>query len=420
MPYAARASCPRVATDMESIGLLLSRYGYLMVFLAGLAEALPFLGWLVPGQAIIILAGAAAAAGLLDLRLIILVSIPAGIVGDAIGFYVGRRYGRAFLERYGPRFRIGPRHLERSDRLFAKYGPFALVLARFSFLTRAVGPILAGMARMRQRVFWPINVLGAVLWSVSYAVLGYFFGVGFLYVQGTIGRILAFTLLGVVGIYAFYRVLKKYADQFTRDDFYVALVGAVSGAVFGVLADRVAKLGPANPLDARAGQVTDAIVAAAPLWRALETLVSFPVLGTLSLGLLAYLAARRHWWDAALVGLGVGGIMLLLAILRAVFRNVLPPGSGESWPSSVAAAPLVLAGVLAYLVAQRSARPHAPIAAALGGALVVGAAMLARLGQGLEPPSAVLAGLLLGAAWLSVTVLVIEFRLKRTPRAATA
>lgn len=407
-----------MAADLEALAELLGRFGYLFVFLAALAEALPFLGWVIPGQAIVILAGAAAAAGLLDLRILILLAVPAGIIGDAVGFYIGRHYGRAFLEKYGPRFRIGPRHLARSDEMFAKYGPFALVIARFSFLTRAVGPILAGMARMRARVFWPINVLGAVLWAVCYAVMGYFFGVGFLYLQGTIGRILAFTVLGVIGLYAFYRVLKKYADQFTRDDFYIALVGSAAGAVFGVIADRVAKQGIENRVDVYAGELTDAFVGAWPFFRALELAWSMPVVAAAALLLLAYLALKRHWWDATLVGLGVGGILLLASLLRSSFRD-LPGGAGASWPSAVAAVPIVVAGVLTYLVAVRSTRRRAT-AAAIGGALLAGLSSVARLAQGLELPSAVLAGMALGTAWLSVTVLVVEFRLKRAsaPRGA--
>lgn len=403
--------------DVEGILGLLVRYGYLIVFLAGMAEALPLLGWLVPGQAVIILAGAAAAAGYLDLRVLLVISIPAGILGDALGYLIGRRYGRAFLETYGPRLRIGARHLERSDALFAKYGALALVVARFSFLTRAVGPILAGMSRMRPSLFWPINVLGAIAWSVSYGLLGYFFGVGFLYLQSQLGRILAGTLLGVLGLYVFYRVLKRYASQFTRDDLYVALLGVGGGTVFGVVADRVQKAGALNTLDAPQPAIAALLAPAAPIFGAVEVLTSFPLLGAFSLGLLAYFFARRRWWDATLVGLGIGGIILIVETLRPVFRDLLPPGPGDSFPSASAATPLVLVGVLTYLVAQRAKRRRVPLATALGGAILASIALLARLAQGVEYPSSVLAGLALGAAWLSVTVLVVEFRLKRNPRA---
>lgn len=402
-----------MALDLQAIGQLLERWGYLIVFIAALAEALPLLGFLVPGQAIIILAGAAAASGFLNIWVLILIAIPAGILGDALGFYVGRRYGRDFLERYGPRLRIGPAHLARSDALFAKYGPFALVIARFSFLTRAVGPILAGMARMRPAVFWPVNVLGAIAWSVAYSLLGFFFGVSFLYLQSALGRILAFTVVAVVGFYLFYRVLRKYAHHFTRDDFYIALLGVVAGAVFGVLADRVQKLGMANVLDARLGAYTYELRDAAPLLRLAEIALAPEVLAAVSLALLVLLAMRRFVWEAVLVGLGVGGSVILVQILRPIFRMALPEGPGDAFPSGHAVTAIVFAGVLTYLAASRATSRAYTAAAALGGAIITMLAALSRLGQGEEYPTAVLAGLALGTAWLALSILLVEFAIKR-------
>jgi membrane protein DedA with SNARE-associated domain len=375
---------------------------------------MPFLGWLVPGQAIIIIAGAVAAAGHLNIVTLILVAIPAGILGDAIGFYIGRQYGRSFLEKYGPRLRIGPKHLDRSDALFAKYGPFALVIARFSFLTRAVGPILAGMARMRPAVFWPINVLGALAWAVSYSLFGYFLGVGFLALQAEIGKILAFTFLAVVGLYLFYRVLRRYAAQFTRDDLEIVLVGAAAGSVFGIVADRVQDVGAANVLDAPTQALHALFAPAAPFFRVVEFVTSFPLLGALSLGFVAYFFVRRRWWDATLVALGVGGIIVLVESLRPIFKNLLPPGVGDSWPSATAAIPVVLGGVATYLVAWRTNRRRTTYLTATGAAFASTLALWSRLATGEEYPSAVLAGLAMGVAWLSVTVLVVEFRLKST------
>lgn len=401
--------------DVEGIFGLLVRYGYLIVFLAAIAEALPLLGWLVPGQAIIILAGATAAAGYLSLTTIILITIPAGILGDALGYYIGRYYGRAWLEKYGPRIRVTPRHLEKSEALFQRFGPFALVIARFSFLTRAVGPILAGMAKMRARVFWPINVLGALAWSVAYAALGFVFGVSFLQLQGIIGRILAWTLVGVIALYLFYRVLKRYADQFTREDLYIALVGVAGGATFGIIADRVQKMGEQNVLDAYAGTIQALLAPAAPFFSVVEAATTFEVLGAVSLFAFVYFAAKRRWWDATLIGLGMGGIILIVETLRPIFRSLLPAGPGDSFPSAAAAIPLVLAGVATYLTASRTEGHRPPLLVGLGSAALAGLAFLARIAQGSEYPSAVVAGAALGAAWLCVTLLVVEFRLKRTP-----
>lgn len=405
-----------MAADLELARDLLGRFGYLIVFVAALVEALPLLSLLVPGQAVILVAGAAAALGILDLWLVILVAIPAGIIGDAVGFYVGRRYGRSILERYGPRFRITPRHLTRTDELFDKYGPFALVLFRFSFLTRPVGPLLGGISRLRSGVFWSFNVLGAVLWALAYGLLGYFFGVAFLEIQGIVGRILAWTLVGSASIYVFYRFLRRFADLFTRDDFYVALMGVLAGSVFGVLADRVQKLGRANALDAHAGALADALEPLGALFRVMEVVAAYEIIGVTAFVALVVLAARRLAWQAALVGIGIGGVILLVGVLRPIFGGLLPAEVAGGFPSEYASVSLVAAGVGTYIVASLGHRPRVPLGAAAVGASFTFLSALSRVAQGDELPSAVFAGLALGAAWLSLAILVVEFGVKRTPR----
>ena len=70
---------------------LVPRFGYALVFILGVLEALPLVGIVVPGHATLLLAGVAASAGLLDIRLVIASALAAGIVGDALGFYISRR-----------------------------------------------------------------------------------------------------------------------------------------------------------------------------------------------------------------------------------------------------------------------------------------------------------------------------------------
>lgn len=404
-----------MALDTQAMFDLLSRYGYLIVAIAALSEALPLVGLLVPGQAIIILAGAVAATGTLDLKLLILISIPAGIAGDALGFYLGRRYGRSFLETYGRKLRITDKHLQKSDALFEKYGPFALVVARFSFLTRAVGPILAGMSRMRQRIFWPINVLGAILWSVSYAVMGYFFGVAFLSLQAVIGRVLTLTAISVVALYVFYRILKRKARRFTGEDLAVAVMGVAGGALFGVLTDRVARLGSANALDRWVLAFPERLGGFAPALDVAAWLASPLPVGIAALMLLAWLAWRRQRWEAVLVGLGVGGAIVLVEVLRPLFAAGLAPEYALTggYPSRAATLAVVSAGVLCYLVAERSRRAAVTLAFSVGSGVLVAAALLSGLARGAAYPSAALAGLFLGLGWLGVSILIVEFGIKK-------
>lgn len=402
-----------MATDPQALLDLLVRHGYLLVFVAGLAEALPLVGVLIPGQAIILVAGALAATGRLSLTGIILAAIPAGILGDAIGYYVGRWYGRPFLEKYGHRLRIGDRALAKGDRLFAKYGAFALVLGRFSFLTRGITALLAGITRMRQRLFWPVNVVGGIAWAVGFAVTGYLFGYSFLYVEGRLGRVLAFTLIIVVGIYLFYRLLRKYAPHFTREDLALALLAVAGGTVFGVLADRVVAVGGANRLDAWHAGYVSAFAPVEPLLGGIAVATGLTIVGAASLALLGWLAYRRHVWEAGLVGLGVGGVILLVALLQ-LFLDAADGHKG--FPSAHAALSAVVFGIVTFLVASHAKRRRTALAAALACAVAATLAIHAQLTTG-ERPSDAMGGLALGASWLAISILVVEFGVKRQPRA---
>lgn len=401
-----------MAIDAGALLESLLRYAYLLIFLAGLAEALPLLGILVPGQAIIIAAGALAATGRLDLTLVILAALPAGILGDAITYYVGRRYGRPFLEKYGHRLRIGDQALARGDRLFAKYGPFAMILGRFSFLTRGIVALLGGISRVRQRVFWPVNIVGSVAWAVGFSLTGYLGGRAYLFVEGRVGQILAVTLLVAIGIYLLYRLFRHYAPQFTREDLALAIVAVAAGTVFGVLADRVVAQGNANPLDVWHGAYVAALAPLQPLLDVVATLTGLTAMGALALALMGFLAWRRLAWEAGLVGIGVGGVILLVALLRPLLQG---PDGHMGFPSAHAAVGTVMAGIVTNLVVSHARR--AWVAWLTVGLAAATAAISAHALLGdVERPTDAVGGVALGIAWLSLSLLVVEFGVKREPR----
>lgn len=400
----------------EAIFELVSRYGYALVFVFGVCEALPLVGVIVPGHATILLAGVAAAAGLLDVRWLIFWALLAGVLGDAIGFWISRRYGQEFLDRYGAKLRIRPEHVAKSNAVFEKHGPWALVLVRFSFIARGIGPLLAGLSGMPWRTFWIYNVVGAVLWSVGNALGGYFFGVAFFAAQAVVGKILAYTAVAVLGVYLLYRVLRKLAPGFTRRDFAVAMLAIVAGSLFGLLADHVVSAGLDNPLDRRADALAQFFAPVSTLARAVDLLTGFALMGTVALLMIAVLVARGRAWQAILVALSVGGVIALSLAVQPAF-NAIPQGrGGADFPSAHAAIPLVLVTVATYLVAERVQRWGAPVAVAGVGLVVVALASTSRMAQGTEYPSSVLAGLLLGIAWFGVSFLLVEYAVKRPRR----
>jgi membrane-associated protein len=131
-----------------------------------------FFGFFLPGDSLLVTAGILAAAGLLDIRWLILSAALAAIAGDQTGYLIGFRAGHALTKRY-EKFRA---QLERAHAFYETYGAKTIVLARFVPIVRTFVPAVAGAARMNYQRFVTYNVVGGVFWVLSTSLLGYVLG----------------------------------------------------------------------------------------------------------------------------------------------------------------------------------------------------------------------------------------------------
>jgi len=134
-----------------------------------------FFGFFLPGDSLLVTAGIIAAAGHLDIALLIVAATLAAIAGDQVGYTIGRRAGMALYRRPDSRF-FKRAHLERARRFYARHGGKTIVLARFIPIVRTFAPAVAGAAAMRYRRFVTYNVAGGILWVFSMTGTGYFLG----------------------------------------------------------------------------------------------------------------------------------------------------------------------------------------------------------------------------------------------------
>ena len=154
----------------------------------------------MPGETIVILGGVLASAGLLDLPETIVVVVLGAIVGDSIGYELGRHLGRPWLERHGRLVGMHRGVLARVDELFARHGGKAVLLGRFVGFLRAMAPFVAGASRMPYGRFLVYNALGGTVWSTAFVLLGYFLGASWTVAEQWIGR--AGLVIGVIVVAA--------------------------------------------------------------------------------------------------------------------------------------------------------------------------------------------------------------------------
>jgi len=149
--------------------------GVLMLVAIVFAETGLFFGFFLPGDSLLVTAGVFAAAGHLDIRLVLTLVTVAAIVGDQVGYYVGYRTGPRIFRREDSLF-FKRAHVVRAQRFYEKHGGKTIILARFMPIVRTFAPVVAGVGRMEYRRFVTFNVIGGVLWVWSMALLGFSLG----------------------------------------------------------------------------------------------------------------------------------------------------------------------------------------------------------------------------------------------------
>jgi membrane protein DedA with SNARE-associated domain len=154
-------------------------WGYLVVGLATFLENSIGAGVIVPGETLVLLGGVYAAIGDLWLPLVIVVVVVGAVLGDNVGFWIGRRYGRGFLERYGPRLFVTPERIAVAERYYAMHGGKTIFFARFIPVVRSVGFIVAGVAHMEWKRFFVYDVAGSLVWGITHSLIGYALGASY-------------------------------------------------------------------------------------------------------------------------------------------------------------------------------------------------------------------------------------------------
>jgi membrane protein DedA with SNARE-associated domain len=158
---------PRLEQAMARVRPLLHRYGYAALFLTVMVEGC---GVFAPGQTVLIAAALTAAQGNLNIVWVMIWAFGAAVLGNSLGYLLGRWGGRALLAR----FKVRQDRLARLEGYFGRYGRGVVLMARFFDGLRQLNGIVAGLLKMPWGVFTTVNVLGAVLWTGVWGLGAYF------------------------------------------------------------------------------------------------------------------------------------------------------------------------------------------------------------------------------------------------------
>ncbi|WP_224744562.1 DedA family protein [Chryseoglobus sp. 28M-23] len=160
--------------DVEGIITGAGPWALAVVCLIVFVETGLLVGFLLPGDTLLILTGVLTFTGVIPqpIWLVALCIMLATMAGDNLGYLIGRKVGPPIFERKSAGF-FSRRSVARTEAFFAKYGGWAVTIARFIAVVRTISPVAAGVGKMQYRKFFLFDTLGAALWGVGLPALGY-------------------------------------------------------------------------------------------------------------------------------------------------------------------------------------------------------------------------------------------------------
>jgi undecaprenyl-diphosphatase len=431
-----------------------------LVFAFPALEASAFLGFVFPGEIAVILGGVAASRGTVPLWAVIVAAVTGAIVGDSLGYLIGRRWGSHLLRGTIGRLPVIrshlDKHLESAQAYVRRRKGAAVFFGRFTAALRVLVPGLAGMSDVHYPTFLAFNVAGGVLWGTGFAVLGYLAGASYRRVEHIASRfglgLLALIVLGLAASRLLRRLpsgsrrltaigdrlaatkpLAWFRRRFPRTvswgrrrldpssprgfwrTFTVAAFALAAWSFGGITQDVVAH----EEIVLKDPRVTAWVVAHRTPWltgamKVVTWLGSMAVIIPVGLvvGLLLLWRARR-WQPLSLLTAAVAGAVALYNVVKGLVERPRPPAelwighfSGYSFPSGHATQSIAFYTLMAFVLGRgHPLRARVFLwSAAAAVALVVGAS---RLYLGAHWLTDVLGGYALGASWAALIVVIV-------------
>lgn len=159
---------------MEALLHFITDFGWLAVVLVIFAESGLMVGFFLPGDSLLFVAGTLVQRGIFDVNIGVFIAclFVAAVIGNSTGYIIGRKFGRRLFTESSSRF-FRQEYLLQAEAFYSKHGPKTVVLAMFIPIVRAFAPVVAGIAHMPYQKFLAFNLLGAAIWTTSFTLLGY-------------------------------------------------------------------------------------------------------------------------------------------------------------------------------------------------------------------------------------------------------
>lgn len=398
---------------------IIDHWGYIIIFIAAMVEALPIVGTFIPGHTIIILGGFFAELEILKLEAVIFVTIFGVVAGDLLAYFIGRKFGYDFVIRYGKYFFLNEEKYEKTKKLVAEHTGKALIVGRFSPFTRALSAFLAGIYKIKFIKFIFYSIIGGVSWSVISVLLGYFIAHGFEGAAKIFGRIVLIAFILIIALFLIYRTLNKRKQVFVKRHGFYLFLNVASIYIFSKMAEDYIDKESTYNFDLWLTQNISSI------WQAclnkfmvvITNIFSPEVLLGLAILAAIYYFVKKNWYNAALIFISSAGGAILGTVVKHLVGRLRPTNglileTGFSFPSQHSLMVVVFFSLAIFLFISKiknKALKYLFIFSSLFLIVLVG---FSRIYLKVHYFSDVIAGYAIGLFWLTFLILGFTVAIK--------
>ncbi len=334
--------------------------GYPFLFLTVLLEGVPLLGTVVPGHISIIVAGFLIKVGVFNVWITCILAVGAAVLGDYIGFLLGRKYGFALIDRIKPFFFITDEHIAKVQVLLRKHTGKSMILGKLSPITRALMPFVVGANHTDERKFWIYNIIGGSLWAFGSIFLGYIFGAGYQMANVFTGRFVLIIVGAILIILWGYRFVNVRFHIFKKYELFILLLNVLSlWGLAQIVRDVLISGSAMTNLDITVNifmnEHVSPLVANIAAWISDGGATLMIVLGIIGA---VYLIRQKKWRSLSILLLGLGSTAVTMTFIKEFFLRARPEDAlqtltSPSFPSAHAAMAAAFFLVFMYLLVPK-------------------------------------------------------------------
>ena len=347
---------------MNQIQEFISQGGYIILFIITIIEGIPLVGMAVPGNTTIMISGFLAKLGSLNLYWVLIASATGALIGDYIGFSIGKYYGMSFIEKLRPYLFISDSQIDKAKKLLSDHTGKSLIMGRFTPATRPLMPFLVGTTNTSYSSFWFFNIIGGMLWVSSSVMIGYVFGSAYHVVSGYIGRILIIAIITTILFVWGYKFVNERFHIFRRYELFTLILNILALLIFSATLDKLLDNSFQLNFDVWVNLIMKNLTDGHNYLIGIAQLVSNAgngwVVISISLIIGLYFIYKRKWRSSAVMILAIFLTSSLTGFLKALFMIPRPNYSityilGPGLPSGHSSLSAALFFVIIYLFAPK-------------------------------------------------------------------